>query len=543
MKAKTELFKMLKGLYLDELVFIADKLSRNREKWGYDKRSKASVRKAIVSNAEEHTIASILQKSLSEEMPSGNFFPDALQIEKEVLGPLGCLKSVELRNRYDADIISKIFDRYIRGSKLLEKTMKEHQAKIPKEILSLALEKRGPSYKPTLTQLVLTYFSNKEICNLINAFLAKQEIKIDITGLYEDIEHPWIITRFGITLVPEDEPIENLAGLIREYYEEDDLGPELRPYSGDFKTKLLEYCIMENPETLLQKLFGLPELRQIAKKLGFVSDDIGTILEAISIILLGLGFDVPPSIVGASACISSIERCGRDLSEAREAGTRSGIMSQVFVIAERALHDIAYFYIFFLWRKKLEDLESTLEDEMPELSSRQVKIESLDLFILKRFGIKKAFERLGFGDLINLIKATNNAVCKSKALRKKLNRKLDRTCALENKDIRVLDSISPFRSSFAHAKNYPGDEKCEEILKSVLNLLRDFRKAGTYPMVIRISREVSDEYGKSYAECLDENGGKWLLYTKEYLETSRPYFFYSKTSSIAVNPVVVEKVF
>jgi hypothetical protein len=62
-------------------------------------------------------------------------------------------------------------------------------------------------------------------------------------------------------------------------------------------------------------------------------------------------------------------------------------------------------------------------------------------------------------------------------------------------------------------------------------------------MVMRISKEVSDEYGKSYAECVDEKGKKWLFYTEEYLETSRPYFFYSKTPSIAVNPVIVEKVF
>jgi hypothetical protein len=33
------------------------------------------------------------------------------------------------------------------------------------------------------------------------------------------------------------------------------------------------------------------------------------------------------------------------------------------------------------------------------------------------------------------------------------------------------------------------------------------------------------------------------LYTEEFLEPSRPYLFYSKTLGIAVNPVIVEKVF
>lgn len=534
---------MLKGLYLDELVFVANKLSQNREKWNYDKRSKSSVRKAIVSHVDEPSLLKTLKRSLGEEMPSGNSFPNVLQIEKDTLGPLGCLKSAELRSRYEADTISNLLGRYIRGSKLVERIGSGHQIEVPREVLSSALKMKGSLYMPTFIQLLLTYLDDKEICHLVNTLLSRKEIQIAITSLYEDIEYPWIVTRYGITTEPEEEPIENLADLIGEYYDEDELGPELKPYSGDFKTKLLEYCIMENPQIILHKLFGIPELRQIAKKLGFVSNDLGNITDVISVILLGLGFGVPPDLTGASTYISNIEKCGRDLSEAREPEMRSGIMSQVFVITERALRDMVCYYVSFLWRKKLGDLESEMENEMPDLGSRQVKIKALDLFVREKFGTKKAFERLGFGDFISLIKTINNASHKSELLRKKLSRKLDKTCILDNRSVKTLDSVSPFRSSFAHTKNYPGDEKCGEILNSMLNLMRDFQTAQTYPMVMRISKEVSDEYGKSYAECVDEKGKKWLFHTEEYLETSRPYFFYSKTPSIAVNPVIVEKVF
>jgi hypothetical protein len=41
----------------------------------------------------------------------------------------------------------------------------------------------------------------------------------------------------------------------------------------------------------------------------------------------------------------------------------------------------------------------------------------------------------------------------------------------------------------------------------------------------------------------DENGDPWLIYTDEYMDTSRPYFVYSRTPKIAVNPVIVEKIF
>ena len=543
MKQVSSSVQMLKGLYLDELVFVADKLSHDRENWNYDKRSKSSVRKAILSHVDEHSLLKTLKKSLGEEMPSGNLFPNVLQIEKNVLGPVGCLKSLVQRSRYEADTISNLFSRYIRGSKLLERVVRTRQIEVSEEVLSSALKMKGSLCMPTLVQLLLMYMNDKEISHLVNLLLGRKEIQIGITGLFEDAEYPWIITRYGITTEPEEEPIENLADLIGKYYDENELGPELKPYSGDFSTKLLAYCIKENPQTILCRLFGIPELRHIAKKLGFVSDDLGNISDAISLVLLGLGFNVPPDLTGASTYISNIEKCGRDLYEAREPRVRSGIMSQVFVNMERTLRDLVCFYASFLWRKKLKDLKSEVEDEMPDLGSRQISIKALDLFMRDKFKIKKAFERLGFGDFISLIKTINNASKESEPLRIELSRKLDKTYVLENRDVRTLDSISPFRASFDHAKDYPGDEKCVEILDSVLKLMKTFQAAQIYPMVMRISKEVSDEYGKSYAECLDENGKKWLLYTEEFLEPSRPYFFYSKTPDIAVNPVIVEKVF
>jgi hypothetical protein len=60
---------------------------------------------------------------------------------------------------------------------------------------------------------------------------------------------------------------------------------------------------------------------------------------------------------------------------------------------------------------------------------------------------------------------------------------------------------------------------------------------------LRISKEINDEYGKSYAECVDENGDKWLVYTDEFPTTAEAYFFFSKTQGIAINPILIEKIF
>lgn len=84
MKKQIELFEMLKGFYLEELVFIADTLSENRKKWPYDKRSKIIIRRAIVANTKEEDLSNLIMASLGKEMPSGGSFPSVIQVQKRV---------------------------------------------------------------------------------------------------------------------------------------------------------------------------------------------------------------------------------------------------------------------------------------------------------------------------------------------------------------------------------------------------------------------------------------------------------------------------
>ncbi|HML02651.1 MAG TPA: hypothetical protein VK487_04675 [Candidatus Bathyarchaeia archaeon] len=537
-------FRIMKRLYLTELVFIADNLSQDRAKWRYDKRKKSSVAEAIASNVKEEELAQVLQQSCGKRMPSGDTFPDFVQFEDVVFGPLGFLKSPVERHQYDSEIVADILTNYVEGENFLETLADEFQRKMPEQILQTAKSKDGVNKKLALKQLVLTYLTDEEICNTANQLLGKDKIKIALQDLYEDIEGSWIVTRYGLAIRKlKEESINRLVSLARQHYGEHDLEPELRSYSGDFPTRLLEFCIKENPETILRKLFGVPELRKIAKNFGFVVDKIESVDQITALVLLGLGFDVPPPLAGVTASLKSIQKLQKDLSESRDVGWRSGIMSRVFVEMERILRDLAHFYIAFLWRERLDDLRERVEEERKELTARQVKLKVLDVFVRRKFKITKPFERLGFGDLLNLLKIIDKWGQESTSLKRKMTRSFSRTRILEKKEIRLLDSISPFRSSFAHTKDYPGDEKCDEIIRLMEDLVERIRSSKISPLVMRVSREVRDEYGKSYAECVDENGDPWLLYTDEYLETSRPYFVYSKTPNIAVNPVIVEKLF
>lgn len=540
--SRRQSFPILKGLYRHELNFIADKLSHNRKRWSYDKRSKSSVKKAITRNVKEEDLGQLLAKSWGKEMPDGETFPKALQFKKMVFGPLGSQKSVSERSRYDGEIVVDILTKYVKGENLIEKLVKEAQDKIPQRLME-SVGKEDVSKESALLQLVLAYLSDKKICDIVNELLTREEVKMNVSGLYENVEFYWVVTRYGLALVPEEEPINNLANLLKRNYKEEDLIPELRAYSGDFTTKLLGYCIIERPDRILRRMFGLPGLRRIAKKFGFVSGRIDIADELIPLVLLGLGFDVPPPLIGMAEYFGNVQKHKRGLLESRDVGRKSGIMSQVFVEMERILRDLAHFYIAFVWDEQLEDLESEVEEDMPELTSRQVKMKALDILLQKKFRIRKSFERLGFGDFIGLIRTANKMFEKNRSCKKKMTSSFGRSHILKRKEIKMLDSISPYRSSFTHTKDYPGDEKCDEIVRSVENLIEEIRTRKIYPLVVRVSRSVSDEYGKSYAECIEENGDPWLIYTDEDLDTSRPYFVHSKTPNIAVNPVIVEKIF
>jgi hypothetical protein len=546
-KSSPQAFLLLKRLYLAELVFIADKLSQDRKKWSYDKRSKRNIIKAIASNAKEEELTQAFEGSWGKKMPAGDTFPEAIQDEQIVFGPLGLLKSVAKRIRYEAEEISDVFTKYIRGESLLEKLITESGHRVPQEVVQLAVSKAAGSQTSPFKQLALTYFNNPQICCFVNELLAKEKVKIDTPVLYENAEFSdWVVTRYGLAIRPED-PINNLANLVGKNYEEEDLGPELKAYSGDFRTKLLEYCIMESPEAILLKMFGLPALRKIVKKLGFVSDKIENADEIVALVLLGLGFDAPPTLSGATAYLRNIEKFRRDLSKSHGADEKSGIMSRAFVEMEKVLRDLVHFHIAFLWNDILEELESDIKKEKRKLTYRQIKMEALDTLLLKKrprvFQVDKTFERLGFGDFIGLTRRLNHEIIEVGSLRKKMAKSFGRSWILENTEVKVLDNISPHRSSFAHTKDYPGDEKCDEIVRLMGDFMEAIRSRRIYPLVMRISREVSDEYGKRYAECIEENGDRWLVYTDEYLETSQPYFVHSKTPRIAVNPVIVEKIF
>jgi len=546
---------VLRRLYLDELIMLADKLSEGGKQWSYGRRKKANVAKSIASNTSEQEIIQSLRelcgkkihKSLKRAQPrlqtNVENFPPAIQVRKIVLGPLGFLESVMDRYRSEADEIISLFEKYLKKEGDLKKLVREFQELIPKEAYS-EIFVNGKNIKPKLIQAILAYANDKTIRNSINRLLSQGDIELNIPEEYELTSFlPWRITRWGLIPHPENEAIENLTSLLKRNFKEEDLSAELRRWPGDFQTRLLEYCIIENPNEILLHLFGAPALRKITKKLGFVNvAGINDLTQLVTLVLLGLGFNIPPRLIGLHQTLESLFRLERDLKDSVSIKQKSGVMSQVYVETEGLLRDLLSFYISFLWKKDIQRIEEELEYEARELTPSQIKIKALVATVRKRLGIKKSFDRFTFGEFVGIARELNRIIEDTQSLKRKMKKTFNRGWLLPKGLLKSLDEASSYRANFVHPKKFPGDRKCSKILGKLSNFVQELAAQKIFPIALRITREIEDEYGKSYAEAIDESGDRWILYTDKWLDPAPAYFMHSKTPSIAINPVLIEKI-
>lgn len=390
-------------------------------------------------------------------------------------------------------------------------------------------------------QLIHSYLDDEALSDVINELMVKGYIDLpEVQKLYERFPYSfsdWIITPYGVFKQAPSwlrNPNKNLAKLLQKEFKgrEKYLEPDLEPYHGSYPLRVLEYCIKENPEKIL-KTFGAPHLRKIAEELGIraaltIQDD----KELMRLILLRLGFNLPPILTGLSDFNLVLDKCATRLKKREDL---SGVMADVYGETERMLQDIAYFYICSLWkiktrRRKPEEIEVDINSVVKDLEVSD-----------------KPFTRLTFGELIKLIRTLNKEVRRNKKLKEELTKTFDRSFILPRKCMEVLNEMSKYRALlFAHKRKEKVKRLERKTCSNLISELKEFSKFigqnDIYPRVIRVTYEVTNEYGTRYFEGIDDRGDEWTIKFR-WLDPSKSYFMYSKTNPVAVNPVIIEKIF
>lgn len=311
-------------------------------------------------------------------------------------------------------------------------------------------------------QLIHMYMDDEDICGIINQLISTEYIDPpDVRRLYERFPYSfsdWIITPYGIFKQSPSwlkDPNKKLAALLQREFADADkkyLEPELEPYKGSYPLRVLEYCIRENPEKIL-RIFGKGKLRKIAEELGVsAARKIMNEEELIRLIILRLGFDLPPILLGLIEFNQTLDSCFKRLLKKESI---SGVMADVYSETERILVDITYFYICYLWKirtrsKKPEELEAEITNIVRELNVSN-----------------KPYTRLTFGEKIKLIRTMNKELQRNKNIKDRLLDNFNRKYILPNNQVKILDEISKYRASFLHIKKLKKWER-ELLMISVL---------------------------------------------------------------------------
>ena len=382
-----------------------------------------------------------------------------------------------------------------------------------------------------IVQMIHVYFNDENLIHIINSLIASKEIAgPKVHGLYERYPYSfsnWIITKYGIFRQDPSwkrKPNERLSELLQKKFKEEDLKPELKKYQGVYPMNLLAYCIRENPKKILGQLIGIPDLRSIAKELGIpVARMIESKDELIKLILLCLGFNILPDIVGMSQYRKFLdERC----SDIKNKPVKE-IMRDVYVETESLLHDLSYFYI--CWYGKSKDGEK-IGEIVAELNISD-----------------KPFQRLTFGEHIKLIRNLNKKIKRDGALNKRFLSDFGKDHLLPKDKMDILDKISPYRKPFIHPDRdepLPDRKMCIQIVSHLRNFFEFVEKEEIFPMVIQTKRDVTDEHGVSHYEVSDDGNNVWWVYKDHVgLDVHKLYFMHTTTKPVAIYPVIIEKIF
>jgi hypothetical protein len=476
------------------------------------------------------------------------FLPPVIHYENIVIGPLGWLKSLEKRDKDDfelySDAIGIVGAKYNPGSqdiilRCLLSIVEQRIGSIQDEVGRKALkhleefesERDEEIRSAKALQIIHKYLNDEKIISIINELVARKQIAGPKThGLYERYPYPssnWIITKYGIFKQDpswERKPNERLSELIQKKVKKENLEPELEPYQGNYPMNLLAYCVKVDPKEILDHLTSIPDLRNIANELGIpAAQMIKSKDELIKLILLRLGFNIPPEIVGISQYIKLLDDYHSDIDNQNKPVKE--IMRDLYAETENMLRDLSYFYI--CWYAKSEE---KINEMLSELNISD-----------------KPFQRLTLGEHIKLVRTLNTKIKRDGALKKRFLSDFDKDYLLPKNKLDILDKISASRKPFIHIDKdelLPDRKECIQIVSYLQDFSKFIEKEEIFPIVIQTKCDVTDKYGSSYYKVVDDRNTEWRVYKDNlWLDVHKSYFMHTATKQVAIHPVIIEKIF
>ena len=323
---KIDIFKLLSNLKRNHILDLAKELNLPGDTKQECFESIWRIKETVISEA-------------IKKLYDSNKIHGVYQYKNIVLGPIGIIDAYHEREHENGDIIDILNDL--------------NQIEIIKIADSLKIENVNKS-KEYFIQKILTNYDNERIILAIQQLISEKQIQIPRISNWSKL----IVTPCGIFEKKKFilHPKEELRDYLLEEVSYDDLmfviSHELRIDKNTFEIKsiLLEYCVNNPPEKVIQKFFSYSNILKRTEKI-FHQKPPKSIPEneIVNCILSTLGFDIPKRLVG----LKKYQTILKDIYDKTDIN-----VNDVRLVAnetDRILKDLIEFHSKFLWNIKNDD--------------------------------------------------------------------------------------------------------------------------------------------------------------------------------------------
>jgi hypothetical protein len=511
----------------DELRLVGQKLCETK----YDPSNRNSLIDSISRNTTEDQLIDAFTR-ISLEKEEKNIVQ---QQKRWIVGPLGLLKSSTSRKWYSAIELIDVLETYLNDPPQFAGFLARLKAE-PEFDWKINVD--DPLYKSKCIQLILVFFNDDSIIEILNQLVDNALLVIDFVKKTDGL----IVSPYGI-FEEGYFGYENLVNLLLNTFanELNYLDSELRSEGltrGSIELRIREICLKKTPEEIIKTFFGLgPNLIKLAKEIGLVSlREIRKKEDLLQVILLKLGFTCPPTLEGIGTYLNNLRGYRRQLDSGIEEDRRRGLWNRVYSDSERILRDLILFFFSCVWDSKLK-----------EYYKDDVKARKMKEMIKEEFGLTKPIDILTFGDLCELLSHINKEIQSNETLKKTVKSIFGRPYIIPQKDFKKLSYVRSARTPLTGI--HPTKKRAADPIKTISKLIEiseewsAVRRLGrVFPYLIRIKEERTNEFGISHSLAIDEEGNQWTLKkSRMWIRPEYAYYMLTDTDHLAIEPIMVEK--
>src|SRR5207245_530454 len=215
---------------------------------------------------------------------------------------IGITRTTEERKGMEADDLIELLSKYL--------TIKTYD-EFKKRTKFLPIDYKTGTANELLPikfqQLIITFGTKKQILQIFNELIEEGIIRINNDYDY----YTFKVTPCGVFFDIPYEPTDELVDILMNEVDQDALEKELQTEgntSGPLRSRLVGMTVVTPPESILDKMFGLPVLRRIGKNLGLVRiDKISNKSDLIRYLLIKIGFSMPKRTEGITQYIRILD--------------------------------------------------------------------------------------------------------------------------------------------------------------------------------------------------------------------------------------------